>query len=247
MNTKEYDCFVGSEKIYIKAYLPDMEGNDELLDCVILSHGLSLNHTFMIAYAQKLQSMGVAAFVFDFRGGGYDSLSDGKICDMTLTSEVEDLECVIEFIKDLEFINNDSIYLAGHSQGGFISSLVANKRSDINALFLFAPAYVIVDDMTNTTRPKNVLELMPEHLGDTYINDALSVNLYDDIDDFKNHVIIFHGKKDMRVPISYAHDAFDAYSDCELIVFDDEEHRFTDKTKDIVVMKIIDFIHKNKK
>ena len=51
----------------------------------------------------------------------------------------------------------------------------------------------------------------------------------------------------MRVPISYAHDAFDAYSDCELIVFDDEEHRFTDKTKDIVVMKIIDFIHKNKK
>nr|WP_304125687.1 YqiA/YcfP family alpha/beta fold hydrolase [Methanosphaera cuniculi] len=207
----------------------------------MLSHGLSLNHTFMISYAKKLQKMKINAILFDFHGGGYDTLSSGRIEDMSLITEIDDLNNVIDYVKTWDFINPDKIYLAGHSQGGFISSIVAPKRCDINAIFLFAPAYVILDDVENTEnmRPKNVLRLMDE-LGDKYINDAKKIKLPDDIQGYTGNVLIFHGKLDERVPVKYAYEAFNTYNDdnCELIIFDDEEHRFTDKTKDIVVEKI---------
>lgn len=231
-------------EIYGFLYLPDN------ITCtfpiVILSHGLSLNHTFMKPYAEKLLKYNIASFIFDFRGGGYGCLSSGKISDMTLNSEVRDLMSVIDFIKSLKSIDNDRIYLAGHSQGGFVSSLVGAKRvSEIRALFLFAPAYVICDDVRETTkREKNVLNLMPEHTKDTYIKCAKNVNLYNDITDYNKCVYIFHGKMDSRVPISYSYEACKAYDNCKLIVFDNEEHRFSDKTKDVVVKKMSEVILK---
>lgn len=89
-------------EIYGFLYLPDN------ITCtfpiVILSHGLSLNHTYMKPYAEKLLKYNIASFIFDFRGGGYGCLSSGKISDMTLNSEVRDLMSVIDFIKSLNLL-----------------------------------------------------------------------------------------------------------------------------------------------
>lgn len=198
----------------------------------------------MTSYAQKLQDKQITAVVFDFPGGGYNIKSSGKIEDMSLLTEINDLNQVIDYIKTFNFIDPNQIYLAGHSQGGFISSLIAVERSDINALFLFAPAYVIVDDVCEVKmRKKNVLTLMDE-LGSKYINDAKKVNFPLDIKEYDKPVIIFQGKKDTRVPEEYAYKASEAYGDnCELIIFDEEEHRFTDKTKNIIVTIIKDTIN----
>ena len=87
-------------EIYGFLYLPDnITGTFPI---VILSHGLSLNHTYMKSYAEKLLKYNIASFIFDFRGGGYGCLSSGKISDMTLNSEVTDLMSVIDFIKSLK-------------------------------------------------------------------------------------------------------------------------------------------------
>lgn len=240
---KEISCSMNDENIYGVAYIPDnVEGK---IPTVILSHGLSLNHTFMTAYAEKLLDYGIASYLFDFRGGGYDSRSDGEISDMSIQSEVDDLNCVIDMVKSLDFADNSRLYLGGHSQGGLVSSLVAARRlSDICGLFLFAPAYVIPDDVTDLSnmREMNVLNLMPEYLGKTYIDSARSINLYDDITGFTKPVFIFHGRLDKRVPVRYAVEADEAYSNSTLIIFDDEEHRFTDRTKDTVVAKINEVI-----
>ncbi len=243
---KKLNCSTNNQSLYVLAYIPDNISTE--IPTVILSHGLSLNHTFMIPYAEKLESMGIASILFDFRGGGYGCKSDGKISEMSLLTQMDDLNAVIDMVQELEFVDNDQLYLAGHSQGGLISSLVAPSRSnEIKSLFLFAPAYVIVDDVINlkNMREKNVMTLMPEHLGDIYIEGASCINLYDDIKDFTGDVFIFHGKLDSRVPLEYAQRANDAYSNSQLIVFDDEEHRFTDKTKSSVVAKINSVINNN--
>ncbi|RAP52334.1 MAG: hypothetical protein BZ133_01410 [Methanosphaera sp. SHI613] len=236
---KEINITSNDDLIYGLLYIPDNFKNKRY-PLVILSHGLSLNHTFMKAYAEKLQKEDIISFIYDFRGGGYDSKSSGKISDMTIDTEKEDLINVLNYLKDMDCIDDEKIYLAGHSQGGLVSSLVAvDVENQIGGLFLFAPAYVIPDDMTeNPRRQKNVLNLMPEHLKSKYIECAKTINLYDDIKNFNKPVYIFHGKKDSRVPVKYAIEADNVYDNSHLIIYPEEEHRFTDKTKDEVV-KII--------
>ncbi|MBO7719756.1 MAG: alpha/beta fold hydrolase [Methanosphaera sp.] len=225
--------------IYGLLYLPEDKKTNKY-PLVILSHGLSLDHTFMKSYAQKLLEEDIIAFIYDFRGGGYDSKSSGKISDMTIDSEKEDLKNVIEYMKNIDCVDKDRIYLAGHSQGALVTSLVAvDVESQIEGLFLFAPAYVIPDDMTEVNRrEKNVLNVMPEYLGSKYIESAKKIKLYDDIKDFKKTVYIFHGKMDTRVPVRYAIDADKYYPNSKLILYPDEEHRFSESTKKEVV-KII--------
>ncbi|RAP54484.1 MAG: hypothetical protein BZ137_01840 [Methanosphaera sp. rholeuAM130] len=232
--------------IYGLLYLPDnMEKKKYPL--VILSHGLSLNHSIMKSYAQKLQKENIISYIYDFRGGGYDSRSSGKISDMTIDTEKEDLINVLDYLKRISCIDDERIYLAGHSQGALVTSLVAvDVESQIEGLFLFAPAYVIPDDMTEEVRrPKNVLNLMPEHLGTKYIESAKKIDLYDDIKDFNKTVYIFHGQKDSRVPVEYAIKADEAYPNSKLIIYQDEEHRFTEDTKADVVNTIKNVIYSN--
>ena len=225
--------------IYGLLYLPD-NIKSRRYPLIILSHGLSLNHTFMKSYAEKIVNENIIVFIYDFRGGGYDSKSSGKISDMTIDSEKEDLKRVLNYLKNYNYVDSGRIYLAGHSQGALVSSLVAPDVEDfIQGLFLFAPAYVIPDDMyENPRREKNVLNLMPEHLGLKYIECAKKINLYDDIENFNKIVYIFHGENDLRVPVKYAIEASKHYPNCELIVYPNQEHRFTEDTKDDVVSYI---------
>lgn len=228
----EYD--LNGQKIRGKLYLPEKEDKQKV---IILSHGLSLNYTFMIPYAEKLYKKDIATFVFDFRGGGYDCQSDGQISDMTLDSEMEDLNFIIDSVKQEPEIDEKQIYLGGHSQGGLVSSLVAATRDDINALYLFAPAYEIPDDAKERDNPKekNVLNLMPEHLGDKYINSALKIDVFEDIKNYHGNVYIFHGMEDKRVPIEYTVRADKVYENCIVYIYEDGEHRFSDEIKEDVV------------
>lgn len=215
-------------------YLPDSNDKQKI---IILSHGLSLNYTYMLPYAEKLYQQQIASFIFDYRGGGYDCKSDGKISDMSIHTEIDDLNAVIDHIKDEELVDENKIYLGGHSQGGLVSSLVAPTRDDIKGLFLFAPAYEIPDDVKERDNPKdnNVLNLMPEHLGETYINSALKLNVYETIGEYKEKVCIFHGIEDKRVPIEYSVKADKIYENSTVYIYEDGEHRFSDEIKDDVV------------
>ncbi len=228
----EYD--LNGQCIRGKLYLPE---KDEKQAIVILSHGLSLDYTLMLPYAEKLYKKGIASFAYDFRGGGYECHSDGEISDMTIHTEIEDLNFVIDSVKKEEFASEKNIYLAGHSQGGLVSSLVAPTRDDVMALFLFAPAYEIPDDIRqkDNRSQMNVLNLMPEHLGEKYIDSVNKINLYDDIIGYEGEVYIFHGMEDKRVPIEYSVQADKLYKNSILYAYEDGEHRFTDEIKDDVV------------
>ncbi|WP_323736153.1 alpha/beta fold hydrolase [Methanosphaera sp. ISO3-F5] len=232
---------INGQKIRGKLYLPEKKEKQKI---IILSHGLSLNYTYMIPYAEKLYNKNIATFIFDYRGGGYDCHSDGKISDMTIDTEKEDLNHVINSIKQEPLIDENNVYLGGHSQGGLVSSLVAPTRNDIRGLFLFAPAYVIPDDMKERDNPreKNVLNLMPEYLGEKYINSALKINIFEDIKGYTGKVFIFHGVEDKRVPIEYIVKADKVYENSVVYIYEEGEHRFTDEIKNDVVDIISDNI-----
>ena len=55
------------------------------------------------------------------------SNSDGKNSDMSVITEIRDLESVIEYTQNLEYTDEKEIVLMGCSQGGFVAALTAAK------------------------------------------------------------------------------------------------------------------------
>ena len=80
----------------------------------------------MRQYVIELAKLGYAAYCFDFCGGSVmGSKSDGKTTDMSVLTEVADLEAVIAHIRSLPYTGNKP--LMGCSQGGFVSAITAAK------------------------------------------------------------------------------------------------------------------------
>lgn len=48
-------------------------------------------------YAEKMAAAGIAAFIFDYNGGGVGSKSSGKSTEMSVLTEIKDLKAVIEY------------------------------------------------------------------------------------------------------------------------------------------------------
>ena len=83
-------------KIYGKLFLPDSASPVPL---VILSHGFGGNHGGVKGYAAAFAEQGIAAYIFDFIGGGEHIKSDGKMTEMSVLTEAEDLTVILDNLK----------------------------------------------------------------------------------------------------------------------------------------------------
>lgn len=208
-------------------YLPK-EMHDKAL--VILSHGFGANWSKTKPYAQYLASHGLAAYVFDFIGGGLDIQSDGQTTDMSVLTEAADLETVLNgFASDSRF---QSIFLFGESQGSFVSTYVAaNDPKKIAGLVLLYPAFVLQDDAKKRTphldQLPEVQEVMGVPIGKRYTLDALSFDIYDEMKRYSGPVLIIHGSADPIVPLSYATRAEQVFPRAHLEIIPHAGHGFS--------------------
>ena len=209
--------------------VPDGDGPFPL---IILCHGFGGSHIGNIDYADFFVSRGFAACSPDFCGGGIFSKSDGKMTDMSVLTEAEDLNALIDlFLEDPRF---SRVCLWGESQGGFVSSYVAALRpDDVAALILEYPAYVLVDSAKGQRRADGTFpetsRLLGMRIGRVY-NEALAdMDIYGHISAYGGPVLILHGDKDPLVPLSYSRRALEAFENAELIVMPGQGHGFAGK------------------
>ncbi|MDO5132864.1 MAG: alpha/beta hydrolase [Eubacteriales bacterium] len=113
--------------IWGKLYIPEGTENVPLAIC---SHGFGGSYRNTKEYAENFAKNGIAAFSFDFTGGGSSSRSGGRTTEMSVLTEAADLGCVLDYFKYYSGIDSDRIFLFGESQGGFVSTYVAGSRSD---------------------------------------------------------------------------------------------------------------------
>lgn len=194
------------------------------LPAAIVSHGFMANQGTVRHYARHLAKIGYAAYCFDFNGGSVmGSKSTGKTTDMSVLTEVMDLEAVIDHVLQLPHIDGEKgVVLMGCSQGGFVSALTAAKRKEqVSQLALFYPALCIPDDaragkmMFARFDPKNVPERFncgPMKLGRCYVTDVLDMDPFTEIIPYPGPVLIVHGTNDNIVHPNYVQCAFEAYS-----------------------------------
>lgn len=217
----------GKNRIYGQVYVPDGIGYNR--PTVILSHSFGLTYKSMNAYCTMLAKNGYVAYCFDFCGGSNQSKSDGKTTDMTVFTEVKDLEAVLAKARTLKRVDPNKIFLLGTSQGGLVSALTASKNSSkLRGLILMYPGLNMADEMTKNYKghvPKTANFLVMT-VGHDYISSLIDYDIYGNIKNFKKDVIIIHGTADSRVPISYSEKAVQTYKSATLYRIQGADHGF---------------------
>lgn len=232
------------QRIYGIAYIPDTE--NEKVPLVICAHGLGGSYRSNAAYAEQLASHGIAAYSFDFRGGG-GSRSDGDTTEMSVMTEVSDLEVIIETASEWDFVDETKIVLLGTSQGGITSAIAAARHTDeITGLVLMYPAFLVSDAIHEQF---DSLEEVPDTFrfnwitaGRPYAEDVWDYDVYEEIGNYTDKVLLMHGSADNIVPISYSDRAAEVYENVEYYVIDGAGHGFSGSAFDEAVRHIFDYL-----
>lgn len=220
----------GSDKIFGIQYIPDRKGKSPL---VIFSHELGCDHRTGADYAQALAEEGIAAYIYDFRNGGYSSRSGNDMSKMSVMTEAADLEKVLDEAKRWDFVDPGKIVLIGASQGGFVTSYVSSHHPDDAAgVVLLYPALLIQDDVHRTfpggkeTIPSTFSYKGWFTAGRLYAEDVWDYDVYKDMPRYKKPVLIIHGTGDGTVPCSYSERAAKTYPNARLCLIRGAGHGF---------------------
>lgn len=251
---RKFECFRNNLKIKGTVFLPESGKN---LPVAVICHEFMANQKLSFDYAEALAQEGMAAFCFDFCGGGLVCSSDGSRREMSVMTEVEDLRQVITFAKAQDYTDGKRLVLMGCSQGGLVAALMASEiKDDVDALILLYPALSIPDDARNGSMlglkfdPQNIPDKMmcgPMPLGKCYVEDVINLNVFAVIPEYKGKVLLIHGDKDTVVSPEYSKKAADAYSsggaDVNLVMIEGGKHVFQNKEhKEQAIQKIVELI-----
>ena len=220
-----------NQKIYGIQYIPKVSGKSKF-PFVILSHGLNATHKVTQPYAKGLAEHGIAAYIYDFRGGSVNSKSDLTTYDMSIDTEVDDIITVFNTAKTWSFVDTDHIFLMGESQGGLTSIIAGTKiENEIQGLILLYPAYVAHYDATRLYKSIDDIPEKLNYLGflpvsKQYVVSVYNLDIYEMMKHFNKPVIIIHGVKDHIVNISYGERAEKTFPNAKLYKLPEEDHGF---------------------
>lgn len=217
---------------------------------VIFCHGFSgtKDGPLFELVADTLQAHGIASIRFDFNGHGE---SEGEFKDMTVPNEIIDAKKVVEYVRDLSYVND--LAIVGHSQGGVVASMTAGELSSelgepaFHAVVLMAPAAVLRDDairgsvMGTTFDPFDPGEYVNMwgrlKLGGNYIRTAFRLPIYETSTKYQGPALIIHGNADRVVPYTYGERYHQIWPKSELVIQEYYDHGFSQdiyRTTDIV-------------
>lgn len=249
-----FSCKRGDLTIRGTEYRPEGEN----LPVAIVSHGFMAFQDTVRHYAKELAREGYCAYCFDFCGGSVaqKGKSDGETTDMSVLTEVTDLEAVIEYVQSLPY-NSNHLLLVGCSQGGFVSALAAARHPGlVDKLVLFYPALCIPDDaragqmMFAKFDPMNIPERIdcgPMKLGRCYVTDVIGMDPYEEIKPYRGPVLIIHGTKDAIVALDYSRQAQKSYPNAKLHIIKGGAHGFNKKHDAIAMAHLRSFAERDGK
>ena len=196
---------------------------------VVGSHGLegSMDSAKQTVLSRLLPENGIAFFRFDHRGCGQ---SQGAfVQDTSLEKRTRDFTAAVAHIMGLS-LTADRLALFGSSMGGATcinawQFLEQAGLSPMGGVLCAAPVISRtiknIPLEANDNRPALPLKFFAENLLFSILDKAAALH----------HVMIFHGDADEIVPVSNAHDLYDAMqSPKEKIIHRGGSHQMTSKT-----------------
>lgn len=101
---------------------------------VIYVHGGSGNANSLLPIAKKLAAYGVGGVLFECCGGNNGKTSEpksdgGELYPAHYSSRISDLETVLSYVKGLDFVDPEQVYVFGESYGGLVACLSAPRHN----------------------------------------------------------------------------------------------------------------------
>ena len=178
--------------IYAVQTYPSSLEADQKIPVIIYVHGGSGEATSFQNIYRELAEYDIAGFSFECCGGNSNNpKSDGaELFSSHYTSRMSDLDSVIARVKQLDYVDKDSIYLFGESYGGIVVSLSAARHSEIAGVILVSTG--LQQQMMGEPEDKS-----------SYIASYDCENAFEEIKKYGGDVICFNGQNDE----TGAHDA----------------------------------------
>lgn len=214
-------------------------GSKTSKNIVVIGHGVTGNkdRPFILALAEGLAQAGIASVRFSFSGNGD---SGGKFINSTISKEVEDLDAVLNALKD------HTVCYVGHSMGGAVGVLHASRNKRIK--FLVSLAGMV---HTKAFARREFGMLTPDAgfmwdepgcpLSKAYMDDMARLDtLVDCAAQIAVPWLLVHGTADDVVPIQDSHDIFARASEPkQLIEIEGSNHVFGGEFTPIMVEKVV--------
>ena len=208
----------------------------ESFPIVILVHGLSSNRFWNTDCAWAFADMGITSISVDMAGFGD---STGTSEEMTVTSLVQNLNDVLDYIEALRFVDKNNIFLLGKSMGGVASSLTAVDRLDeIAGVILWYPAFNIADAVKDGDflgvpfDAENIPDTVTWYFhkyGREFIIECGELDTDSLLKELTCPVLMLSGDKDTIVPLISSMHAAEMMSNCTFEVIEAGHHWFVGK------------------
>lgn len=184
---------------------------------IIICHGFKGNKNSPLYkfLAREFTKAKFLTFRFDFHGHGE---SEGHFEDITISQEVDDLKCAVEYISKKKFVDESKIGLTAHSLGGFVILRYTARFNKINALVPMSPLSdfkAFQKDLRNQAEDYDLWKRRGKiHLYypridrwyrlkySFYLDGMKEPNVYSEVKNISCPTLIFHGKNDTAVPLS---------------------------------------------
>jgi len=213
MTTRHYISNNVSEKLACIEQRTDSKSPDKQ-PVVILCHGFAYfkeEDGIFVEMANILSKLGYVVFYFDFSGCGE---SEGDYKETSLTKLIDDLRSVVDFVKNLDYCDEDNISFIGQSFGTNV--IIGSQFTDAKRIVLcgsFDQPKKILSDLFPQFDEKgtSVRRRSDGHI--TKINpqfwkDLKQYNMKDLVKSFECPVLYVHGGIDTIVPIEYMLDLY---------------------------------------
>ena len=244
---KDFTIQANDREIYGKLYYPADEG---VYPAIIMSHGYNGCHGDFPYESLHLAKNGYVVCTYDFCGGSVKSKSSGRTEDMTIFTEKEDLRAVMDFVRSQEFVDESKLFLMGGSQGGLVTSLVAEEVEElISGMILYFPALNIPADWREHFKTAEdipeVFDLWGMNLGRTFFLSIREFDTFEHIGGFSKDVLVIHGDRDSIVIVENSERAQKLYNNMELVVLPGEGHGFSPAGTEKATELMLDFLKKH--
>ena len=103
-----------------------------------------LGHKPFLVLADYLTKNGIAVLRFDDRG---TAMSKGDFITATTSDFATDVEAALQYLLTRKEIDHKKIGLIGHSEGGMIAPMVANKTKNVSFIILLAGTGIPGDEL----------------------------------------------------------------------------------------------------
>lgn len=211
----------------------DPEGGS-VIPFVVQSHGFGGGKFHYEDLSLYLAERGTGSLRYTFLGGGPEDTSGFGTKNMSVMTEVQDLNRALDYALSLPYVRRESLFLFGESQGGLVTALTAPDRAgDFQGIMLLYPAMCISDDWVRMYPDP---DQMPEEvvfngvlLGRAYRKDLPDEDLVARASAYEGPVLLMHGREDTVVPFGYSVRLGRVYKDVSLTLFEGEGHGFSEE------------------